>query len=218
MAFADEAKPTASEAPEAKSTEKAAAETAPVAGKALAFTGEALVIKEQLDALFDASQKVNGATKADARKKIESALDWERVAKSCLGNAQWKKQSPASRNEFQALLKDVVVRTAYSRMDKFWDKTTYTFEKIDIKGSDAHVVSKFNAAGDVLLLEYFLTKKGSNWLIYDISFEDNRYSTNINEQLVAFLREKPFSHLLTNLKKRRDDLASEKPKNKTKSG
>ncbi len=186
----------------------------PVAEAAANLSPEAVAIKTKMEKLFEASKSVNGTGKDTARKQIEGAMDWEKIASSCLGPPQWKKLAAKDRHEFQSLLKEVIVKTAYTRMDTFWDKTTYTFNKIDIKSGDAHVVSKFNASGDILTLDYYLAKKGGEWLVYDISYEDNRYSTNINEQLTAFLREKSFAQLLNNLKKRRDELASGKPAKK----
>ena len=189
----------------------AAAPAAPAAAEKT-FTGEAANIQKKMVELFDASRDVNGPKKEIARKRIELALDWDKVAKACLGPTEWAKRSAKDRTDFTSLLKEVMVRTAYTRMDSFWDKTTYRFETIDVKGNDAHVLSKFTASGEVVTLDYYLTKKGSDWLVYDISYEDNRYSSNINEQITAFLKEKPFGQLVTSLKKRRDDLVSGKVK------
>ncbi len=210
VAIADNEATAAKEVPAAKTAEGESA--VKPAEAETAFTGEALKIKSKMVALFDDSSKVNSPTKNQARKRLEGSLDWDRIAKSCLGAAEWNKQSSKNRADFTNLLKDVVVHTAYTRMDTFWDNTTYKFNKIELKGNDAHVVSRFTAKGEVVTLDYFLTKKGADWLVYDISYEDNRYSTNINEQLTAFLREKSFPQLITSLKKRRDDLASGKVK------
>jgi len=184
------------------------------------FTGDALKIKTQMEQLFDASKKVNDATaKGDARGKIESAMDWDRVAQDCLGKAGWKKATPANRDAFKKTLKEVVVKTAYSRMDTFWDNTKYTFDAIDVKGNEAVVKAKFQVKEDPFLLEYFLNKKGNTWLVYDISYEEIRYSVNINEQVTAFLKEQPFSALLDKLRKRRDELDKGKaPSNDLKKG
>ncbi len=174
------------------------------------FTGDAAVIREQMKVLFQASRKVNGADKAQARADIDASMDWQRIAHDCLGSANWKKQPEKNRAEFEKLLHEVVVKTAYSRLDKFWDaSTTYKFDKIDVTDKEAHVRAKFAVSGDTVALDYYLGKNGAKWLIHDIAFEDNRYSTNINEQLTAFLKEKPFSALVASLKKRRDELSAQ---------
>jgi len=173
---------------------------------------ETAEIKKQLENLFSESRKVNSATakeKATSRAKIEAALDWDRIARDCLGAKETKKQGAASFKQFNNLLHDVIVKTAYTRLDKFWDGgTTYTFTKVDPKGKDAHVVVEFKVGEDPFNLDYYLTKKGPNWVVYDISYEGLRYSENINEQIVAFLKEKGFISLLDKLKKRRDELES----------
>jgi hypothetical protein len=68
------------------------------AKKEVTFTGESLVVKTWLDELFKSSQKVNTPKndKNPNRAKILSALDWERIAKDCLGKKQWDKQGKKS--------------------------------------------------------------------------------------------------------------------------
>src|SRR4051812_17277577 len=87
--FADEPAATPGAAVEAtKPVEKAAADETE-------FTGEQLQIKKKLDALFDASRKVGtaGAEGEKAKKEIENAMDWDKVAQVCIGPTYYKKQS-----------------------------------------------------------------------------------------------------------------------------
>jgi ABC-type transporter MlaC component len=157
--------------------------------------------------LFDASKKVNvkGPEGKAARAKIEGAMDWDRVAKDCLGPAEWKKASEGNRKSYRDLLKEVIVKTAFTRLDTFWEGATYTFTKID-PNSEPQISAKYSVKGEELTLDYYISKKGSSYSIYDIAFEDIRYSENIREQITAFLKEKGFSNLIAKLKKRRDEL------------
>jgi phospholipid transport system substrate-binding protein len=171
------------------------------------FTAQEQTLKARMEELFVASRKVNdtGAERDEARAKIEEALDWERVSKDCLGT-EWKKASASNRDKFKALLKQVIVRTAYTRLDKFWNGTKYQFRNITVKGGSAVIDAKFTVGKESFDLEYYFYQKDKKWYIYDISFEDMRYSENINEQLVAFLKENPFPALLNKLKKRLDEI------------
>jgi ABC-type transporter MlaC component len=171
------------------------------------YTGEALKIQEIIENLFDASKKVNKPkeTKDKERARIESSMDWDRISKDCMGT-QWAKQSPANREQFKKLLKDVMVKTAYSRMDTFWNNTTYQFASIDVKGSQAEVLTKFKVDEDTFDLQYYLNKKGNSWLVYDIAYENIRYSHNISEQITGFLKGSNFAALADKLKKRREEL------------
>lgn len=182
----------------------------------LANEGATKLITEQLEQLFKASKNVNapGDEKAKARGMIESSMDWDKIAEMCLGPKQAKKNAGKNIKEFRNILKDVVINTAYSRLDKFWNENTnYKYDKFEFKGNTCKVPAKFMVKGEAFILEYFFSKKGNQWLIYDISYEDIRYSTNISEQLEAFLREKSFAELLDKLRKRRDELTED---NKTK--
>jgi phospholipid transport system substrate-binding protein len=173
------------------------------------YTGEAFKIKTQLETLFDSSRKVNDstpATRSAARQAIENAMEWDQIAKDCLGTKEWNKTPAASRNQYVTLLREVVVKTAYTRLDKFWDGASYQFTKIDVKGEKAQATAKYTVKGEHFSLDYYLVKKGANWEIYDVAFEDFRYSENIREQITAFLKDKGFPNLLDKLKKRKEEL------------
>lgn len=178
------------------------------------FTGEAAKIKETIENLFDASKKVNKPkeTKDKERARIEASMDWDRISQDCMG-AAWKKQSPANRDQFKKLLKDVMVKTAYSRMDTFWNNATYQFASIDVKGTQAEVRTKFKVDEDTFDLQYYLNKKGGNWMVYDIAYENIRYSHNISEQINGFLKGSNFAALADKLKKRREELEKDAESN-----
>jgi ABC-type transporter MlaC component len=190
-----------------------AAPAKPAAAKA--ESPEAAKLRENIVELFETSKKVGSTEPAErkkARDRVEKSLDWDRIAKDCLGPKRWGAQSAKNRKEFRDLLQDVVVRTAFSRLDKFWKDTQgYTIEKVDVKGSNAHVASKFIVDNEDFLLEYYMSKAGGNWMIYDIAYEDLKYSENISEQIIAFMKDNQFSTLLDKLRKRRDELKDEKP-------
>jgi ABC-type transporter MlaC component len=199
VAFAEEAAaPTPASAP---------VEQAPAPKK---FEGEAAKIQEKMETLFDASRKVNGpaATRDKYRQVIDSSLDWDRISTDCLGKNSTK-GTAAQRQQFRTLLRDVVEKTAFSRLDTFWDGTTYQFTKIDVTGEKAHVSSMFNVKNKSFSLDYFLHKKSGGWSIYDISFKNERYSENIKEQIGEFLAQGNFNTLLDKLKKRREELDRE---------
>lgn len=174
------------------------------------LTGEALQLRNHMDKLFQLTKKVNApkaAEKAEARKSIEDAMDWERVTEVCLGPKEWKKQSATNRATFGNLLKDVIKLTAYGRIDKFWnDVLSYKFVDVTVKGKRAHVASEFVVKDDKYVLEYFMFRKGSRWYVDDIAYEEMKYSENINEQVAAFLKENSFSKLLEKLRKRKAEL------------
>jgi|GEM_PF-1260849 len=195
----------------------AADATAPAAAapasKGVKLTGEGLVISKQLTALFDKSKDVNakGAKQAQARGAIETALDWDRVAKDCLPESEYKKQQ-GSKNltEFRSLLKEVIVKTAYTRLDTFWKNASYYFSKMDVTGDKAHVQAIFEVkdkeGNESFSLDYYLSKKAGKWVIYDVAFEEVRYSENIREQIKTFLGEKGFPSLLGKLRERKGEL------------
>ena len=111
-----------------------------------AYTGEQKVIHEKMEQLFQDSKSVNAepAEKKKARSNIEQAVNWDAIAKKCLGEGEWRKQSASNRKAFSGLLKQVIILSAFDRLDKFWQEgTTYTYSKIDVKKDEAHVAAEF---------------------------------------------------------------------------
>lgn len=174
-------------------------------------------IKSYLTELFEASKGVNadGKERAASRSKIEGSVDWNKISEMCIGGAKrWKAQSEKNRSEFSRLLKEIITLTAYSRMSDFWKDTTYAFKKIDVKGSTAEVEAKFTSKKEDYVLSYYLHRIGKAWRIYDLAFDDLRYSENIHEQIDAFLKEKNFAQLLDKLRKRKAELLEDEKKGK----
>ncbi len=182
---------------------------------AVVHTGEALTVKTRLVDLFEVSKGVNLSNKAlreKARTQVEAALDWNRIAADCLGKRHWAKQSEKGRNDFRNMLKEVVILTAYSRLDKFWKGASYQFEKFESVKGTMRAPTKFIIGNSSFMLEYFLEQKEGKWWIIDIAYEGVRYSENISAQIDGFLREKPFTELLGKLKKRREELVADAKK------
>jgi ABC-type transporter MlaC component len=191
-----------------------------VAKEAAPLSPEAQKLKDEMIDLFELSKKVavpEAAERKKARERVERSLDWEKISRDCLGPKRWSAQSPKARQEFRDLLQEVVARTAFTRLDKFWNDTkSYGVEKVEVKGKVANVAAKYVVEQDDILLEYFLQKSGGKWLIYDIAYEDLKYSENISEQINAFMKDNNFNTLLDKLRKRRDELKDEKPASPTK--
>lgn len=183
-------------------------------------TGDAKKVEAYLRELFEQSKHVNGtdAKGTKARSMIEDSLDWKRVAKDCLPPAEYSRQlnsgDKGTKNlgEFEALLKQVVMNTAFSRLGKFWDNASYVFTKMDSKDGNTHAQAKFSikegGETEIFILDYYLFKKKENsrWYIYDIAFEDIRYSETIGGQIKSYLGEKGFDSLLGKLRDRLKEL------------
>jgi ABC-type transporter MlaC component len=179
------------------------------------LSAEATQLKGKLSELFEKSKNVNakGAKGTDARAAIDGALDWDRIAKDCLPDSEFKKAGSKNISDFKGLLKDVIVKTAYSRLDSFWKGAEYSFPEIKVTGEKAHAKAIFKVkdkegADEEFALDYYLFKRPSDkkWMIYDVAFDEVRYSENIREQIKTFLGEKGFPNLLTKLRERRKEL------------
>jgi ABC-type transporter MlaC component len=178
------------------------------------FTGESLKIKQRLEKLFEYTKTVDTTQKGHKRnrRKIEAAVDWNKIAIMCLGRAQWKKTKLSNRNEYASLLREIISLSAYSRMLDFWQGAKYEFHKIQINSNIARVIVLFSkndneGNGDEYTFDYYLEKKKGQWFLYDLAYEELKYSETINDQIETFLEENSFAELLKRLHKRPDEVS-----------
>jgi len=175
---------------------------------------EEIALKKNLETLFGDSKNVNSSDKKlrmSSRTKIANLLDWDKVAVVALGEKRWKSQKSLNKSNFKNLLKEIILLTAYERLDKFWaDIKSYEITSIKITKNNAHVLSKFITKDNTYLLEYDMFRKSSKWYLDDIIFEGMKYSEIINEQIDEFLKENTFFELLNRLKKRKTELEKER--------
>ena len=165
-------------------------------------------VKQTIESLIAASKQIlDTSDEGQAnRKKIEAALNWNAISEKCLGRDLWEKKKATP---FPTLLREVVTKTAFSRIAKLWKEVKkFEIKSVTLAGTHAVVKARF-VAKQTFAITYYFGKKDGHWLIDDIAYDDLLYSENISEQINGFLKSHSFSQLLAKMKKRLPELDSE---------
>jgi phospholipid transport system substrate-binding protein len=155
------------------------------------------------------SALVSKAKSPEDEKHLDSAfdavLDYKYLAISTLES--WDQRTPAEREEFTAVLKDLV-RNAYRRNLK----KTLGYD-VDYKGesdSDAGKIVKTvahnskNAREEPVNVDYVVHQVDGKWLIYDIVTEGSSLIRNYKNQFRRVIQKHGFDELLKRMKAKRD--------------
>jgi phospholipid transport system substrate-binding protein len=138
--------------------------------------------------------------RAAVRDLAIEVFDVEEAAKRALG-AHWQQRTPAEREEFVRLFRDLLEQTYVARIDEYGgERLRYVNEQIegDTATVRAVIVTK---AGLEAPVEARLLNKG-RWLIYDIRVENIGLIANYRAQFDRVIRTSSYEDLVRRLKSR----------------
>ena len=157
----------------------------------------------ELSALVSKAKSPEDEKHLDAA--FDAVLDYKNLAIATLES--WDQRTPAEREEFTAVLKDLV-RNAYRRNLK----KTLGYD-VDYKGesdSDAGKIVKTvahntkNAREEPVNVDYVVHQVDGKWLIYDIVTEGSSLIRNYKNQFRRVIQKHGFDELLKRMKAKRD--------------
>ena len=122
------------------------------------------------------------------RKLADERFDWEEMAKRSLAT-HWGERTPEERKEFVSLFADLLERSYMGKIEGYKNEKI-VLEKEDIDADYAVVETNVVTEREVEIpINYRLHKKGSDWLVYDVSIEGvslvNNYRTQFNNVIMS---------------------------------
>ena len=122
------------------------------------------------------------------RKLADERFDWEEMAKRSLAT-HWGERTPEERKEFVSLFADLLERSYMGKIEGYKNEKI-VLEKEDIDADYAVVETNVVTEREVEIpINYRLHRKGSDWLVYDVSIEGvslvNNYRTQFNNIIMS---------------------------------
>ena len=154
--------------------------------------------------------------RAAVRDLALETFDLNETAKRALG-PHWQKRTPAEREEFVRVFRDVLEQTYVARIDEYGgERLEYLTERVDGDAAivKAQIVTK---AGTAVPVESRLNNRNGKWLIYDLLIENVSLVGNYRSQFDRIIRTSSYDDLVKRLKDRAQTL-SEKPAKSTSPG
>jgi phospholipid transport system substrate-binding protein len=140
-------------------------------------------------------------------------FDVTETAKRALG-PHWQQLTPAQREEFVRLFRDLLEQSYVSRIDEYGgERIRYVSERVD--GDSATVRAMIvTRQGTEVPVESRLLQKGDRWLIYDVLVENVSLVGNYRSQFDRIIRTASYDELVKRLKTQIQRLMEEKPKSR----
>ncbi|MBL7205482.1 MAG: ABC transporter substrate-binding protein [Desulfobacteraceae bacterium] len=135
------------------------------------------------------------------RKAVDERFDWKEMSKRALAR-HWKKRTKREKTEFIDLFGKLLERTYLDKVEDYsGEKVLYLGERVD--GNYGIVVVKIVTKKDTeILVKYRLKKKGSEWLVYDISIEGVSLVNNYRKQFNSIMTRSSYEDLIKKLRRK----------------
>lgn len=135
------------------------------------------------------------------RKAVDERFDWKEMSKRSLAR-HWKKRTEREKEEFIDLFGKLLERTYLDKVEGYsGEKVLYVGERVD--GNYGLVVVKIVTRKDTeILVKYKLKKKGSEWLVYDISIEGVSLVNNYRKQFNSIMTRSSYEDLIKKLRRK----------------
>lgn len=126
-------------------------------------------------------------------------FDLEKMASNTL-KSDYKKLDDAQKKEFAEKFGRFVLEFYLDKIDKY-ERNKIEFVGEEIKGSRATVMTLLEYQGKMAKVNYTMTQKGEQWLVYDFEVEGVRLSSTYRSQFAKVLKENEFEGLMGELNK-----------------
>ena len=161
-------------------------------------------LKRQTDQVLEVlrSQSLTPeARRAAVRDLAIDTFDLTETARRALG-PHWQKRTPAEREEFVQVFRDVLEQTYVARIDEYGgERLEYVGERVDGDSAivKAQIVTK---SGTAVPVESRLNQRGGKWLVYDVLIENVSLIGNYRSQFDRIIRTSSYDDLVRRLKDR----------------
>jgi len=145
------------------------------------------------------------------RRIADERFDWEEMAKRSLAT-HWGERTPEEKKEFVSLFSDLLDRSYMGKIEGYKNERI-VFEKEKIDGDFAVVESNVVTEREVEIpINYRLHKKGSEWLVYDVSIEGVSLVNNYRTQFNNIIMSSSYQELVKRMKTKQIQEATSPPK------
>ena len=144
-------------------------------------------------------------------------FDVSETARRALG-PHWQQRTPAERQEFVKIFRDLLEQTYVSRIDEYGgERIRYVGESIDgeLATVRARIVTR---AGVEVPVESRMVRRGERWLIYDVLIENVSLVANYRSQFDRIVRSSSYEELVRRLKQKRDEFLNDQARARRSAG
>ena len=179
---------------------------APPTSMAAATATDALrpVVDKVLRVLDDSAMKGEPRTverRAALRSVMETAIDFPEASRRALA-LHWRTRTPAEREEFTALFRDLVTYSYIRMMEPYAGEKVQFVGETEADGSVTVQTRILRLRGDPVPVDYRMHRRGSRWLVYDVAVEGVSLVATYRAQFNTIIQTSSYEELVRRLRVR----------------
>ncbi len=145
------------------------------------------------------------------RDIVRQRFDYESMSQVILAT-NWRSATPAQREQFITLFRELLEQTYFSAMDSYSNQTVRMgLERTNTKGNLAEVQTFIASASKEVPVSYKLRQRDNDWYAYDVTVDGVSLVSNYRTTFRDLVKEKGMDGLLSELAEK---VATLKTKNK----
>ena len=142
--------------------------------------------------------------RAAIRKVAGDIFDFREVSMRSLGR-YWQARTPAERDEFVELFRDLLERSYISKIETFsGEKVMFLGDLVD--GDVATVRTKIvTPQGTEIPVDYRMLRQSNRWLTYDVTIEGISLVANYRTQFNTVIQRSSYAELVKKLREKQEE-------------
>jgi len=160
-------------------------------------------VKSLLEAVAELAK--GEAAGAEMAGRITATLDLVMICETCLRET-WKTITPAERERFVSLFREVLEKVAYPKSADFFKETSIEIEDVETEGERAEVLTVLEHPEEGMIeVGYCLRLAGDRWLIDDILLDGISLVRDLRSQMQKIIKEKSYDELKRRIREKLDE-------------
>lgn len=180
----------------------------------IAFATPTDYVKKKTEIVTSVLQKPDSKKRQDELHKIlKETIDFGELAARALGE-HWTKRTDAEREEFLALLQDMLQANYEGKLEGHTLGKDYTIEYKDEKVKDDKAIVKTSVVTKEgpKPVEYKLLKKGDTWTIWDVVIDDVSLEETYRESYTEIIEKEGWPALIQRMKDKAKEIRAQAKK------
>jgi phospholipid transport system substrate-binding protein len=139
------------------------------------------------------------------RAVMEDVIDFPDAAQRAL-SVHWQARTPAEREEFVTLFKELVSYSYIVTMEPYAGQSVVYVSETDRDGGTSVLTRLESPQRPAIPIEYRMHRRGDRWLVYDVIVEGVSLVGNYRDQFNSIIRTTSYPELVRRMKTRVEQL------------
>ena len=128
----------------------------------------------------------------------------------------WNGKTKKEKDRFVNVFTDLLSTIVYPICGKFFGKKKIVHSVVNSNDKMIQIKSKIYLKKKYVLAEWFMSKVGKTWKVYDVHVEEESWVSSFRSQFTEVIEKKSYNELFDIMKKKKKEVLDKRAKKKTK--